>query len=213
MDLKLQSSQEARAVLESISSALPCLSLLRDVCVIEGYVCRFTIGTLTLLQAANNRVFNGGDVDPDELDILEAFYLCCDEHIDDSVWIARDPDELSKAVKKFAKGLGRSGRKIAVNDYILWLNDTNEAMPQGDGSEGGSVPTDWWVDAVDVLASEYNWSEEYIIWQLPIIRSLRYQEALCARRSGERRAADISDETVKALELLEEKKESTDGKS
>lgn len=218
MDLSaLQSSPEVRAALGAISSADPCVSALRDGCVIEGHICRFTIGTMILLQSAGNRIFDGDFQDEDEdarsYDVLEAIFLCADESIDDAVWLIQDERKLGKAVKRFARKLGYAGRKYAISTFTQWIADIEQTMPQGcdDGEESSKGASDWWVDAIDIIASEYHWPEDFIIWQLPITRAIRYQEAIVARKSGERRATDISDDAINALEILEKKKADENG--
>jgi len=198
----IESSPEIGEVLGFMSDTRPLLSCFRDGRIIEGHLCRFTIGTMMLMQVSGNVIFGGSeDEEITNADILEALYLCCDENIDDAVWIADDPKLLKKAVKRFSRRLGYAGRKYAVEDFAEWLQETEAVMPQRSGNEDGApIDADWWVDAVDIMASEYGWPEEFIIWRLPFVRAIRYQDSMLARKTGERRVSDISDGTMKALD-------------
>lgn len=63
---EFQSRNDVRAALADVKRVAPPLSSLRDGIVIDGIICRLTIGSLTLLQIANNEIFFSDDVDTDK---------------------------------------------------------------------------------------------------------------------------------------------------
>jgi len=213
MDLnEFQSRKEVRAALECVHGVAPSLYPMRDGVLIDGFTCRLTIGTLVLLQIAQNEIFfsDEGQIDDPLSDyaIFECLWLCCEDNLDMAVNIAGDKERLEKQVKKLMGGYFAKERQRIHREISAWIRTQVTTVEQMGSDEGddSTLLSDWWVDAVDILASNYSWSEEFILWRLPLIRAMKYQEAIALRINDEQRSTDIKDETVEALELLEKEK-------
>jgi hypothetical protein len=213
--VEFQSSEDVRAALEGLKRAVPHLPSMRDGIIIEGEVCRLTIGTLTLLQIADNQIFfsDESDIDKpiDELSLFQCFWLCAEGNIDEAVWIADKKEELEKTVKRFMRGFSKRKRARMCEQAENWIASQVSVVEQMAGQEndaGSSLPARWRTECVDVIASAYGWDEFFITWRLPLVRAMEYQEAIGLRISGEQGSDDIQDKTI---ELLEKQKEATNG--
>jgi hypothetical protein len=188
------------------------LESFRDGRLIDGLACRMTMGRLALMGVANCKIFSSDDdVELTEDDVIEAWWFTIEDNIDMAVMLADQPELLAKEIAKLKKGRTKNKMSAIVDDVQAWLTDIAETMPQGKGGdEGGCVMrADWWADALDVIASQYHWSEEFILWYLPLVRAIKYQERICARTNGEAVSEDIGDDITGALDKIEEMK--TDG--
>ena len=176
---------------------LPHIELLRDGREIAGEWCQFTMGVIVLLEATRNPLFitESGD-EPTVMDVAEAYWLMQPRHVDKAVWMVSD-GSCKKAVERYAQSLGHSGRAQMCDDLSAWIWDILDALPparESDGDIGDDRRSDWYMDALDMIASEYGWDEHYIMWELPWARNVRLREALIARRNGKPIVDDYSDE-------------------
>jgi hypothetical protein len=215
--VEFQSREEVRVALESVKRVAPSLSPMRDGVVIEGLVCRLTIGTLALLQSAQNEIFFSEEERIDEplsdYAIFECLWMCDEANLDMAVNIAAEKEVLKKEVNKLMGGYGRRGRaKIhaIVSQWIRSQIDTVEQMGTGEGDDV-TLSADWWVDSVDIIASNYGWSEEFILWRMPLVRAMKYQEAIALRLNSEQRSSDINDNALEALKLFDEERQAENG--
>jgi len=214
---EFQSREEVRVALSLVERVAPPLAPLRDGAIIGGNVCRLTVGTLCLLQVAQNEIFFANDINKEhpveEYEFFEALWLCSEDNVDTAVWITDDPERLEAEVKSFMRGFRKKARARICAEFSSWVEEQVRALEQAskEGDEDTQLPSDWWVDSVDVLAFQYHWPEDYIMWKLPLVRALKYQEAINDRLEGKERSTDISPEAIDALKLLEKEKEN--GKS
>jgi hypothetical protein len=210
---EFQTREEVRAVLENVGRTAPSLAPLRDGIVIDGSICRLTIGVLMLLQIVDNDIFFSEEEDMDApisvQAMFECFWLCNEDNLDTAITVADDRERLDKIINKLVRSYGKRRQKAICSEVSDWIRGqvtTIEQISSGDEGEETPLPSDWWVEAVDTLASTYGWSEEFILWKLPVVRAMKYQEAIAVRLEGEQRSSDIDDDAIKALKLLEEEK-------
>ncbi len=197
---------KAMAVLEQPGAALPALPL-RDGALIDGLVCRLTIGVMALLEAAQCKILSG-DSELSEYDVALALWLSMDCNRDDAVRIANDTQELERRIEDFAAGYSRKKFSAVLDEFNDWFCATFALLPSPSKTEGEPKPRpDWWKDAVDIIAHQYGWTEYFILWELPLVRVIGYQETIVARETGQRVAAEIDDRVIEALDLLEKGKE------
>lgn len=200
---RVEASIEVQEALASYGASAPLLEPLHDGAIIVGHVCGLTIGRLVLMEVANDSVFSGAhSEEPSIEDILSTIYFTMDDSIDDAVWLAADPLRKEKVVKKFWRGYSKRARRKAVSDFSQWMARISLCLPLGDSQDSDKRPK-WWVGVVDILASEYGWGEHYILWELPLVRAVYYQEAILQRKTGEDVPDEISDDIIAALEAAE----------
>jgi hypothetical protein len=196
-------------VLSELKGSRCALESFRDGRIIDGLVCRMTIGRLALMGAAGCKIFssdNGTEID--ENDVLVAWWFTIEDNVDKAVYIADDEELMSAEIGKLRRRCSPIRISSIVDEVQGWLTDISEAMPQGDGNDsGGGVSPNWWTGALDIIASAYGWDEEFILWYLPLTRAIKYQERICARVKGEAVSDDISDDVTQALERIEEMKD------
>jgi len=196
--------EELQAALSVAEGAAPRLECFRDGRIICGLVCRLTIGRLALMNVAGCRIFSGKEELPDESDVLKALYFTVEDNLDESVWLADDSGKLDKKIKRFFNGFDPFQKREAMVQLNEWFLNIAASLPQGSGTEsGGRRRVDWWVDAVDTLASEYHWREGFILWQLPLVRAIKYAERIGCRIEGRPVVDDISDNVMAALDMME----------
>ena len=181
--------------------------------VVDGYPCRLTTGTLALLRATGSRLLGfGKDRGPlSAYDIALGVFLLADDARNIAVSCVDDADELAREVKRFAK---RLNPRIAAVQIIEYITRTGEALktykanteePENQSAPSESLwdaPDDDWADDVDLLAHEYGWRDDYIIWEVPIIRIVKLKESISARRSGNPRRPRKDKETIELLEAV-----------
>lgn len=200
----LNSDEQLSTALHEIEDgARPLVVCFRDGKDISGNWCRFTYGTLALLDASGNAIFAEGSSEPTVRDCIEALYICSERHQDRLVWIVDNPELLAKAVDRFSSGFFKRGLHKAADDFYSWILEMYGTM-QAPVSEGHVKQGQWWADGVDGIASEYHWDEEYILWRLPIVRAYQYQESIAARKGGGSRVNEIPDSMCSALLRMDE---------
>lgn len=207
---ELRNHPEFKAALEEVAEGVkPRLGCLRDGVILGGYSCRLTIGKMALLGAADSKIFRRkGDKGADEPieidDIFEAVLLLSDELLDEMIWIADKPALLKKRVVKFRKRFGiRSAARLCAT-FTAWLSEQAALLPDpSDDKDDTSAPRpEWYLEVVDLLANQYKWREQFILWDLSLIRAARYQECIVCRVTGRPMVADISKPVIEALELM-----------
>ena len=160
----------------------PHCEILRDVRIVGGEVCRLTMGGIVLCEAAGNPIFSENGAD-DEMSVVEAFWLLQDRNLDDAVWLVEDKKALRRRVAKYALGFSNRAISDIIGSFSSWLNDVADSLPRGEGG-GGVRRADWYIDAIDQLAHEYGWTDEFIMWQLSWVRNVRLRESIVSRRNN-----------------------------
>jgi len=185
----LNRTEFAKLVREYSTSAparkQPHLELIRDGRTIAGEDCRLCMGHIVLCEAAGNAIF-GGEKDPDSVDIIEAFWLMQDRNVSAASWLVNDHDRLHKTVSKYAMGLSRGDVREVGDGIAQLLHDTLDSMPKSSTGESGASRSDWYLDVVDIFASQYGWDWHHVMWELPWSRNVRLREAMGARMKGDR---------------------------
>lgn len=185
--------------------AQPHCELLRDGRDIAGEWCRLSMGGIVLCEAAGNPIFtpNTGK-DPTSVDVLEAYWLWQDRNLDEAVWLVQDPPALRRTIGKYAAGLSWKNMEQINAAIASWLGEILKALPNvpDSGDLGDDRRGDWYIEIVDVLAHEYRWGDEFIMWRLPWVRNVRLCEAACARRSGKPIVEDRSEELDALMQTL-----------
>ena len=181
---------------------------------IDGFPCRLTIGTLSLLRAAESRMIGYGDkTSPaSDYDIALAVFLLSDETRNLAVSVIADEDELDSAVNHFAARLNIKAAAGDLFEFLRRASHAYESVGLGVDPETGesaasvwNAPDDAWSDDVDLIAHEYGWMDNYILWELPLIRFSRLRDSIAARRSGKPRSGIRADSSLKLLQMIEEK--------
>jgi len=205
----------AKEILGNLPSIAMPIEPLRDGRIIDGYACRMTIGRLALIEASGCKLFCGTESDTvSEFDVFLAFWMTIEDHIDEAVRVCEDGERLKKEIESFIGQYSKKKATAVCASFYEWLSDIAKCMPQrcvDDGASGQSRRREWWPGLVDILASEYHWGEGYILWQLPLVRAIKYQEHIYSRQSGQAPADDIGDDIAYALDSIKEVVES--GKS
>ena len=204
----IDTDEGVQQILSEVGRKCCALESFRDGRMIDGYACRLTLGRLALMGLAECRIFSDDDKEGlTEYDVLKAWWFTIEENIDSAVYMADDKEALDKEIEKLVKHRTPHRRAEITDEVEAWLVDISESIPQSGGDSDGCVMrADWWVDAVDCIASQYNWNEEFILWYLPLVRAIKYQEKICARINGESVSDDISNDITVALDKIEEMK-------
>ena len=184
--------------------------------IIDGFACRLTPGTLALLRSAQARCLG---YEPEKgglrkYDVWLGVFLMADECRNEAISVIGDDDELRAAVRKFgrkvnAKTAGgqlfefftRQGRALG---YVMppqsGEGDKGKAEPAGDAWR---APDDAWVDDLDLVAKEYGWNDNYILWEVPVVRISRLKDAIRARRAGKPRTNCGDQRSIQYLQAIE----------
>jgi len=184
---------------------------------IDGYACRVTVGTMALLRVSKSRCLGYGDSEEplSAFDIAEAVFLISDDKRNIAVSVANKKDLLEKAVKSFAKELDAQTASEQLIEYLARISDALKA-PDEFNADGSVVQCDVqhdtfddiddsWSYDVDILAHEYGWSDEYILWELPLIRAVKLKEAIATRRSSNKKTRKRDTSAIDVLKALEKR--------
>lgn len=208
----INSEDRVQRILSGVGRRRCALESFRDGRIIDGYNCRLTIGRLALMGIAECKIFScATDVELSGDDVLAAWWFTIEDNIDNAVNVADDSERLQKEVERIKRGRTEARLNSIIDEVQGWLVDVSDAMPQTSEDGEQVIRVDWWADALDMLASQYHWSEEFILWYLPLVRAIKYQERICARSKGESVSDDISEDIVSALEELKEIKGKENG--
>jgi len=215
---KLRSDPKIAALADAHDQAEPRFTLeaFQSGVLISGYACRLTIGTLALLRATASRCLGyGEDTSPlTDRDIVQAVFLMADEKRNEAVSVADDGAELAVSVRRFGRSLNVA---LAAYELLEFLRRTGAALRENvvvvaDGDEEEEeilnvfhAPDDSWSDDLDLLAHEYHWRDDRILWEIPLVLVARQRESIAARRSGQPRTASRADTGIRLLEALKEK--------
>jgi len=171
-----------------------------------------------LLKIGEARIFAPADMrgDPTVQDCLEVLFYIADSNLDLAVMVADDPLSRAKAIAKFSAKFGPPGARDAAQELHGFLSLAFAEFPgssspvPGPATEGeGDVPhPDIWADMVDLIAHQYHWTEGFILWELPLVRLLKYEAAILRRvdptGEAEKASGEISDDVMAGLDTLEE---------
>lgn len=215
---KIRSSESVKAAISKLALAAPPVEPLRDGRLIAGVTCRITVGTLMLMQTTRNKVFfqdESGD-DFGLYDIFEAVLIGADEYRDEIIIAADNSESIKKMAKRFMRGFSKKKQAVVEEEFYYWLSWIAESISQT--ADGGNdcdsfISNDWWIDAVDSIASEYGWDEEFIIWYMPITRVLSYQSAINARKQNIIRSSGIDSNAIELLQAIKKEVENNNGES
>jgi hypothetical protein len=152
---------------------------------------------------------------PTTEDCLETLFYLVDDNLDKAVQVADDPGLREVAIRRFAKMFSDHDRlRVAqeLHGFLLEIFaefpkeavEAKEKKPHPDKP----VPRDVWVTAVDIIAHQYHWREGFILWELPLVRLMKYEAAILRRLDpdGESKTAqdEISEDIMSSLDVLEE---------
>jgi hypothetical protein len=182
--------------------------------VVAGHACRLTIGTLALLRATSSRCLGFGKDESalTDHDIEQAVFLMAEDARNVAVSVADDAAELRKSVRKFGRALNTPLAAVELlemlrrNGVALRPGNTASAAP-GEDESVFHAPDDAWSDDVDLLAHEYGWRDDYILWEIPLVRVARLRESIVARRTGKSRTSSRDASGIAFLQAVEEASE------
>lgn len=214
---KIRSHPKVQAALTEAGDMAPRLTFeaFRSGCVIGGYGCRLTIGTLCLLEWARSPFLGLKDSGADPLcpdDIAEALFCLSDDTRNLAIAAVEDEEAWDDSVKRFTRGF--SGRTIRDNrdSIIAWFCRIGLALG-GSARVADDAPSqtgskdDWWIATIDMLCHEYSWPVHYALWECPIVMVNRLSRRIVERLTGKRLAriteSDAAVETLKAMERVE----------
>jgi len=204
----LRGDPEVQAAFDAYDREEPTFTLeaFQNGVLIDGAPCRLTVGTLALLRATRSRCLGyGEDAGPIRIeDITLAMFLLCDDTRNVAVSVADDPDELAAALAKYGRTI--NVKRCAV-ELFEFLRRSGAALRTDDTQEENvfRAADDSWADDVDLLAHEYGWSDEYILWEIPLVRISRLKESIVARRKGEPRRSRRDKGGIALLDAIEKK--------
>lgn len=187
---------------------------------ISGYDCRMTIGTLALMRFAKCRMLGyGDDTGPiTDHDTATAVFLMADEMRPEALQRVDDKDELTEAVDKFRKKLDCDRAYIEVCEWFRRISNAASADKKPtiitDGEDCTQEPTpdrftwmapdDSWADDVALFCKECPaMRDDYVLWELPLVRSIILKDAIRARISGKRRTAKRDESAIAILQATE----------
>jgi len=185
---KKQFSEMVREYSNRVSSPRAHMEIIRDGRIIAGESCRLTLGTIVLCETALNPLFVDGYTCATILDVLEAFWLCQDRNLDDAVYLVDNQDELRRVIIKYANNFTQKDLLEITIDFSQWMENIKSSFPISPPCDDGAVidsrRSDWYIDNIDQIASEYGWKPEFIMWELPWTRNVRLRESITARLKG-----------------------------
>lgn len=186
------------------------LELIKDGRLICGEPCRLTMGILVLSELIGNPIFNNsGDQIPDMMDIMELLWLCRDNNINKAVNLVENPDELRRHVAKFSSGFSDKEIETIADEMSTWIGDIIKCIPTVQNDNQTNTQTidkqmDWYIDTLDMVASEYGWDYNYIMWTLPWARVIRLCKSIVARKTGKPIIHDTTDELDNFMDNVRE---------
>jgi len=201
---ELRNDPEVKAAVEKHETAAPIFTVeaFYKGVVIQGYACRLTRGTLSLLRAVESRMigYRPGEGRLTDYDIALALFLLCDDRRNEAVSLISYPDDLQKRVRKFSRSLNIN---VAAVELYSFLDAQSDALAGRGTGSGLAPPDDGWSDDVDLFAHEYGWSFDFVLWELPIVTGDRLKDSIEARRKGERRVGRRAESGIALLKTLE----------
>lgn len=207
---KIRSDPKVAALASAHEDAAPRFTLeaLQSGVLISGYPCRLTTGSLALLRSCRSRCLGFGKDESDltDYDIALAVFLMAEETRNEAVSVADNAKELRDAVKRFSRTLHI---ELAAVELLEYLRRVGRALWEPGGSDAAEsevfgAPDDGWSDDVDLLAHEYGWSDEYILWELPVVRIAKLKTSIVARREGKPRQPSRAETGIALLKAIED---------
>lgn len=219
----IRETDEVSAAAASLAAAGSTFTLeaFRSGVFVDTFSCRMTIGTLALLRGVSSRCIGyGKNTGPlTDYDIALAVFVMSDENRGLAVSHCDDEDELKAAVKKIRRRLNINRAAVDLMELLRRVDiamnpgappaDDNPEEEDKDALEVAELdnvwraPDDAWADDVDLLAHEYGWRDDYILWEVPLCRVIRLKESLRARRSGKPRTTRTGRSTGRLLAAIE----------
>lgn len=178
----------------TVSPSLASLEILRDGRPVCGYPCRFTMGSIVLLEAAGNPIFTESEREPDEPDLFEAFWILQPANIHAAVYLCEDHEERKRILSKYMCGFSRKKRHKIAGELASWIIDIFNALPPEEQKENSDRSPYWYVSTIDVFASQYGYTDEHTMWYLPWARNVCEQKAIIQRLTGERPLEPFTEE-------------------
>lgn len=134
-----------------------------------------TIKRFLLLEGIEHPILTGKDVTPES--VASFCYLLSPEF--------KEGD--SKAAKDFIKNFPKPSEQFSEQFTEFIKNQLQINAPESNGNETQSANASWVCSTIDLIASEYGWSESDIL-DLPIRRAFAYGRAIANRKSGSKSA-------------------------
>lgn len=131
-----------------------------------------TIERFLLLDGIDHPMLTGRGVTPES--VASFCYILSPEY--------RHGDQ--QAARDFMKSFSPQNAEEFAEELVAYVQEQFD-LGGADSKKGGelSAPESWVCSTVDLLASEYGWSEQEIL-RLPIKRAFTYARAIVARKGG-----------------------------
>lgn len=156
--------------------------LLCDGVVVCGHAISLTMGGLAVLQHVRNPFVCRSERKADVLAACEVLFVCAEDTMDIAVSTAADKELFAAQATKFARGYSRKKQREIMQSIGNYMQAVNECLPElKTGDDYNRHDPRWWTALVDMLASEYKWPEEYIVWGLPYVRVIEYRDRIIER--------------------------------
>ena len=208
----LREDPEIAALFAEHDNATPVFTLeaFRNIVLIDTYACRMTLGTLAMLRAASSRCLGYGDSKAPitDYDVALAVFLMADECRNAAVTVLDDADALVTRVRKLQR---RIDCDIAAAHILIFFERLDVAKRGNAPKIEGPTPVlfhapdDAWADDLDLICHEYHWSDEYVLWELPLSRLVKLKQSMTARRNGKSRTASRDESGIRLLDALAKK--------
>ena len=152
------------------------------------WLCPLSIKKYLMLDAISHPFISGGEIKEEDI-----YTFCWVLSVD---FTERNP----QAYKNFKKSLRMDNAEAFLIDVRIFFE--SELNFSDSDSKSNSPNSDWVGLIIDLLASEYSWSEDQIL-NLPVKRALTYTKHISHRKSGTVLGWQQNADRVKA-EFMEE---------